>query len=150
MPKKPRKTRIGSTAWSAQKARDKARHAEQTQADPKKKRESKSKFWSKEDDDEDERADNERKKRHEQWQQWQEEQWRQQNQSGRIGTAEWTKSLRCLGLSSTSNPSSEDIKKAYRRLALLYHPDKNPLPSALLKMKVINCAFEYLTSKNVE
>jgi len=44
--------------------------------------------------------------------------------------------------------SEADIKKAYKRLSLLYHPDRNPLPSALERMKAINNAFEYLTGKH--
>jgi hypothetical protein len=122
---------------------------EQEQAKPKAKNKTapKSKFWSQEDDTaEDEYRQKKEKARDEQRRQ----QEPKQTQSSRIGTSEWTKSLRCLGLSSILNPSADDIKKAYRRLALLYHPDKNPLPSVLLKMKAINGAFEYLTNKDAE
>jgi hypothetical protein len=132
MPKKPRKTRIGSAAWSAQKERDKERYQKSQEQKSKSNKDPKSKFWAK-DDEEHKEKKQDKQERH--------------SQSSRSFTAEWAKSLRCLGLSSLENPSTDDIKKAYRRLALLYHPDKNPLSSALLKMKAINLAFEYLSSK---
>ena len=146
MPKKPRKTRIGSSAWNAQKERDKARYAEEQQAKPKAKTNPKSKWARYESDDEQQEQQQQRQQRAN------EEQRRQQQRPthSRACTTEWTKSLRCLGISAIANPSADDIKKAYRRLALLYHPDKNPLPSALLKMKAINVAFEYLTGKDEE
>ncbi|KAL1917540.1 uncharacterized protein VTP21DRAFT_3933 [Calcarisporiella thermophila] len=45
-----------------------------------------------------------------------------------------------LGVPKTS--SSDEIKRAYRRLALLYHPDKNP--GAGEQFKAINHAYEIL------
>lgn len=45
-----------------------------------------------------------------------------------------------LGVDSTS--SQEDIKKAYRSLAVKYHPDKNKDKSAEEKFKEINEAYE--------
>jgi len=43
--------------------------------------------------------------------------------------------------------SKEDIKKAYRRLALLYHPDRNKDAEAEEKFKEINQAYAVLSGK---
>lgn len=43
------------------------------------------------------------------------------------------------------NASEEEIKKAYRRLVMKYHPDRNPDPDATEKMKEINEAFAVLS-----
>lgn len=54
-----------------------------------------------------------------------------------------------LGL--TNNPSKNEIKATFRRLALRFHPDKNPgNPSAESKMKEIIQAYEYLTNEKAE
>lgn len=43
------------------------------------------------------------------------------------------------------NGSSKRVKEAYRKLALQYHPDRNPDPSASSKMKDINEAYAVLS-----
>lgn len=48
-----------------------------------------------------------------------------------------------LGVSPDSDET--EIKAAYRRLALLLHPDKNPLPEAESAFKEINEAYEVLS-----
>ncbi|KAI8333686.1 hypothetical protein BC941DRAFT_114064 [Chlamydoabsidia padenii] len=50
-----------------------------------------------------------------------------------------------LGISKSSTP--DEIKKAYRRLALRYHPDKNP--DSADKFKEISHAYEE-TSRNAK
>jgi DnaJ-class molecular chaperone len=54
-------------------------------------------------------------------------------------------------LGITRNASLSDIKKAYRRLALRFHPDRNRSSlSASEKFKQINEAYEVLTQNNTE
>lgn len=50
-----------------------------------------------------------------------------------------------LGVSKEA--SSDDIKKAYRRLARKYHPDINKDPGAEEKFKEINAAYEILSDE---
>jgi DnaJ homolog subfamily B member 11 len=47
-----------------------------------------------------------------------------------------------LGVNRNATP--KDIKKAYRRLSVKYHPDKNPDPEAKEHYKDINEANEVL------
>ena len=55
---------------------------------------------------------------------------------------------RTLGISQDAN--AEDIKKAFRRLALRYHPDRNPsnIEEAEKRFKEINEAYEVLSDNN--
>ena len=144
MPKKPRKTRIGSRAWAAQKAHDIAQN--QT---------------AKEEETEKEKARGDRKRAHhnEQWQKERKEKQKQkpesqeQRQSWRqqTGSHHDPKRIACLKVLDLApdKDNEESIKREYRRLSLLFHPDRNPIVSALEKMKAINNAFEYLMGKNV-
>lgn len=51
-------------------------------------------------------------------------------------------------LEISENASSDEIKKAYRRLARKYHPDINKDPEAEEKFKEINAAYEVLNDEN--
>ena len=53
-------------------------------------------------------------------------------------------------LNVSQDASAEDIKKAFRRLALLHHPDRNPenIKSAEVKFKEINEAYEILSDEH--
>ena len=51
-------------------------------------------------------------------------------------------------LELSKGASEEDIKKAYRKLAKKYHPDVNPSPDAMEKIKSINIAYETLSDEN--
>ena len=53
-----------------------------------------------------------------------------------------------LGVSSSASP--EEIKKAYRKLAMKYHPDVNKAQEAEEKFKEINEAYAILTGKQKE
>jgi len=48
-----------------------------------------------------------------------------------------------LGISPTA--SGEEIKKAYRSLAMRHHPDRNPHPGAEIRFNAIKTAYETLS-----
>lgn len=49
-----------------------------------------------------------------------------------------------LGVSRSATP--DELKRAYRRLAMQYHPDRNPSEDAAEKFKEINRAYEVLSN----
>ena len=50
-----------------------------------------------------------------------------------------------LGVSR--NSTDDDLKKAFRKLAFKYHPDRNKEPEAEEKFKEINEAYQILSDK---
>jgi len=146
MPKKPRKTRIGSRAWAAQKAHDiaqnqtaKEQEKEKEKARGDRKRAHRNEQWQKERKEQKQEQEQEKKQEHRQ-------SWRQQTETHH--DPKRLACLRVLGLTPDKD-NEESIKREYRRLSLLFHPDRNPIVSALEKMKAINNAFEYLMGKNM-
>ena len=135
MPKKPRKTHIGSRAWNTQIASDKARY-KQEQEQPKN---NKRKKWT--------NYDEESKPKIKPKYQQTPPRYQETPPRKPVMTSQRMKSLRALGL-LPANDTVVEIKAAYKRMSLLYHPDKNSSSSALEMMKAINIAFEYLTNKN--
>lgn len=166
MPKKHRKIRVGSSAWAEQKERDKVWYASQSKSKSSSSSSSNSnkKRYRTDFQDESEeraednrrraRADWERKHREQQSQSQQSQSQSEQSQSEQSQEQSKQKqpqqiyspvSLAVLGL--TRSATIADIKRAYHRLALLYHPDKNPHPSAVERMKKINTAYADLINK---
>jgi len=150
MPKKPRKTRIGSRAWAAQKAHDiaqnqtaKEQEKEKAKARGDRKRAHHNEQWQKERKEKQEQKQDQEQRREKE--QEQRQSWRQQ--TGSSHDPKRLACLRVLGLAHDKD-NEESIKREYRRLSLLFHPDRNPVVSALEKMKAINNAFEYLMGKN--
>ncbi|GFQ64107.1 uncharacterized protein TNCT_121261 [Trichonephila clavata] len=64
--------------------------------------------------------------------------------------------LKILSFSPSDNPSEYEIRKAYRKLALEYHPDKHSGASKDVqkqneeKFKELGAAYEFLTGKDVK
>ncbi|MBI4004845.1 DnaJ domain-containing protein, partial [Candidatus Roizmanbacteria bacterium] len=50
-------------------------------------------------------------------------------------------------LGVNKNATAEEIKKAYRKLALEWHPDRNKSTEAVAKFKEINKAYEVLADQ---
>lgn len=61
----------------------------------------------------------------------------------KAAAADTEKFYKILGVEKTA--TTDDIKKAFRKLALQYHPDKNPSPEAAEKFKEISAAYEVLS-----
>jgi len=55
-----------------------------------------------------------------------------------------------LGLDAKANPTDEEIKRAYRKQSLKFHPDRNPSPEAAQQFILIAKAYETLTSETAK
>ena len=151
MPKKHRKIRVGSSAWAEQKERDKVWYASQSKSKSKSSS-SQKRYRTDFQDESEERAEDNRRRARADWERKHREQSQEQSQSEQRQSQQKQSqqiyspiSLAVLGL--TRSATIADIKRAYHRLALLYHPDKNPHPSAVERMKKINTAYADLINK---
>ena len=53
-----------------------------------------------------------------------------------------------LGVAADASPA--EVKRAYRRLAMRWHPDRNDHPEAVERFKEINAAYERLLAVDDE
>jgi DnaJ-class molecular chaperone len=58
-----------------------------------------------------------------------------------------TKALEILDISDTEELTESILKRQYRKMALIYHPDKNTSVDACIKFQEINDAYQFLLSK---
>ena len=155
MPKKHRKIRVGSSAWAEQKERDKLWYASSNQSKSSSRSSSshnKKRYRTDFQDESEERAEDNRREararaRARARSDW-ERKYREQSQEQKQKQSQQIYSpisLAVLGLTDVATIAI--IKRAYHRLALLYHPDKNPNPSAVERMKKINTAYADLINK---
>jgi hypothetical protein len=61
-----------------------------------------------------------------------------------------TKAFENLQLDINRDYSDEEIKRQYKKLALLYHPDKNKSPDASIKFQQIHESYEYLIRHDLD
>jgi curved DNA-binding protein CbpA len=62
----------------------------------------------------------------------------------------YKKACNVLNIKEKSNYDYGEIKKQYKIMALMYHPDKNPSEDASAKFQEVHSAYEYLMDYNNE